>query len=96
MAHAATRLASRHTARATQLRSSARLVARFDSALAAMREGQTLHLQFSRGGPLWSLSGGAAVTAEVAALLFNSASIEPVGCALFPGMPAQTWRFTND
>jgi hypothetical protein len=97
MAHAAAHPASPQVARASRMRRTARLTIRFEQALTAMRgEGKTLHLQFSGGGPLWSLSDGSSVTAEVAALLLNSVSIEPVGCALFPGMPAQTWRFSDD
>jgi hypothetical protein len=97
MAHAAPHSASRQIVRATQMRRTARLATRFEQALAAMHDrGATLHLQFSSGSPLWSLSDGSSVTAEVAALLLNSVGIEPVGCALFPGMPAQTWRYAND
>ena len=78
------------------MRRTARLATRFEQALAAMRTGKTLHLQFSSAGPLWALSDGSSVTADVASLLLNSVSIEPVGCALFPGLPAQVWRFAND
>ena len=86
----------RQIARATQMRRTARLAARFEQALDAMRTGKTLHLQFSDGGPLWALSDGSVVSAETAALLLNSASIQPVGCALLPGLPAQQWEYPND
>ena len=56
MAPAAARPAPLQTARASRMRRTARLTIRFEQALAAMRdEGKTLHLQFSGGGPLWSL-----------------------------------------
>ena len=50
-------------------RSSRRLdrrLARVNTALAAMRQGQFLQLQYRAGRPLWSLSGGRSVSAEVA------------------------------
>jgi hypothetical protein len=97
MAHAATHPASRQIARASRMRRTARLVARFDSAVVAMRdEGKTLCLQFSDGGPLWTLSDGSPVSPGVASLLLNHARIEPTSHALFPGMPAQTWSYVND
>jgi hypothetical protein len=77
-----------------QLHSTAR---RFDrrvnsinAALAAMRRGESLHLQYAAGRQLWSLSGGRCVSAEVANLLISNASIVPVGDTLFDGMPGQT------
>ena len=96
MAHATTHPASSRIARATQMRRTARLTARFDSALAALRAGKSLHLQFGDSGPLWTLSDGSTVTAEVASLLLNHACIEPTSHVLFPGMPAQTWSYVND
>ena len=66
------------------------------AALAAMRGGQCLHLQYQAGRPLWSLSGGQNVSAEVAGILTKNASVVPVGDALFADVPSQTWRFTND
>jgi hypothetical protein len=60
---------------------------------AAMCNGQSLHLQYRAGAPLWSLSGGKAVPAEVAEILTKHASVVPAGGALFDGMPGQTWRF---
>ena len=63
-----------------------------DQVLIAMRMGEVLHLQYEHGRPLWSLSGGRSVSAEVAALLTSNASVVPVGDALFDGM-SQTWRF---
>lgn len=67
-----------------------------DHALAALRAGQTLKLNLSRRGPLWSLSDGSVVPAEIVIRLFlDSAGIKPVGCALSPGLPAQTWELCS-
>ena len=57
-----------------------------------MREGQTLHLQHRDGRPLWSLSDGRSVTADVAAILIRHALVVPADDALFPDLPGQTWR----
>ena len=57
-----------------------------------MRKGDFLHLQYQAGRPLWSLSGGQSVPADVAAILTSNASVVPVGDALFANMPGQTWR----
>jgi hypothetical protein len=62
------------------------------AALAAMRRGEALHLQYQAGRPLWSLSNGCAVSAEVAGILIKDASVVPVGGALFDGMPGQSWK----
>ena len=70
-----------------------RRVANVSTALAAMRKGESLHLQYSAGRPLWSLSGGSGVSAEVAAILTKSTSVVAVGDSLFAGEPGQTWRF---
>ena len=77
--------------RGTQLRRAHRLAARIDQALAAMREGQSLQLQHCEGRPLWSLSGGQSVTADVAAILTCKALV-PADTALFSDLPGQTWR----
>ena len=77
-------------------RSSRRLdrrLASVNTALAAMRRGQFLQLQYQAGRPLWSLSEGRSVSAEVAETLIKNASVVPADRALFPDMPAQTWRF---
>ena len=73
-----------------------RRVVRVDQVLIAMRKGEVLHLQYENGRPLWSLSGGRSVSAEVANLLITSASVVPIGSALFDGMPGQAWRFVPD
>ena len=62
------------------------------TALAAMRRGESLHLQYQAGRSLWSLSNGCAVSAEVAGILINDASVVPVGGALFDDMPGQSWK----
>jgi hypothetical protein len=66
-----------------------------DVVLDAMRRGASLHLQYTNGRPFWSLSTGRAVSADVASLLTNHASVAPVGDALFTDIPAQTWRFAS-
>ncbi len=53
-----------------------RNLAAADGALAAMRKGQSLYLQYQDGRPLWSLSGGQ--SGDLLLLLRDSAS--------------QTWR----
>ena len=69
-----------------------RRIASVDGALQAMRRGELLHLQYSAGRPLWSLSSGRVVSSEVAAIIINDARIVPVGRALFDGMPGQSWK----
>ena len=55
-----------------------RRIAGIDAALTAMRQGEFLHLKYrSDGRPCWSLSNGHAVSAEVATILINNASISP-------------------
>jgi hypothetical protein len=81
----------------SQLRRSTRRLDRrlagVDRILGAMRKGEELHLHYENGRPTWSLSGGQVVSAEVAELLTNNASVAPIGGALFDDMPGQTWRF---
>ena len=64
-----------------------RNVAAADRALTAMREGRSLHLQYQAGFPIWSLSGGRDVSADIAAILTSNASVAPVGDALFASIP---------
>jgi hypothetical protein len=64
-----------------------RNVAAADRALTAIREGRSLHLQYQAGFPIWSLSGGRAVSADIAAILTSNASVAPVGDALFASIP---------
>jgi hypothetical protein len=64
-----------------------------NTALAAMRRGESLHLEYRGGGrPCWSLSNGRTVSAEVASILINSASVVPAGDALFSDLPGQSWK----
>jgi hypothetical protein len=65
-------------------------------ALAAMRKGQVLCLQYRSGRPSWGLSGGKSVSAEVAAILLNHALVVPASGALFPDMPARRGGTFND
>ena len=79
--------------RATQLRRTSRKVDRVNRVLAAMANGQSLHLQHRDGRPLWSLSDGRSVTADVAAILTCHALVVPADVALFPGLAGQEWRY---
>jgi hypothetical protein len=72
-----------------------RRLASVDQVLTAMRRGESLHLQYENGRPLWSLSGGRTVSAETAEVLICNASVVPVGDALFNDMPGQTWRYVQ-
>jgi Bifunctional DNA primase/polymerase, N-terminal len=63
-----------------------------DKALATMRAGQFLHLQYQAGRALWTLSDGQTVSAEAATNVISNASVEPANDGLFPDLLAQTWR----
>jgi hypothetical protein len=67
---------------------------RLDQTLAAMRAGETLQLQLGSGGPLWALSDGSAIPADVAAHILSH-GVEPTSHRLAPGMPARVWRLTS-
>ena len=58
-------------------------------ALAAMRKGAQLRLQYRDGRPSWSL-GGKTPFADVAAIA--SVLVAPADAALFPDLPGQCWR----
>ena len=60
-------------------------------ALAAMRKGAQLRLQYRDGRPSWSL-GGQTLSADVAAILIASVLVAPADAALFPDLPGQCWR----
>ena len=64
-----------HQTSATRLRKTSRTVTRAGEARAAMRAGQTLHLQHYDGRPHWSLSDGRPVTADTAAILIQHADV---------------------
>ena len=78
--------------RATQLRRTSRKVDRVNQVLAAIANGQSLHLQHRDGRPLWMLSDGRSVTDDVAALVIRHVRVEPADAALFPDLPGQEWR----
>ena len=61
-------------------------------ALAAMRRGQTLHLQHIGGRRRCSLSNGESVPAAVANIIINNTDVAPANDGLFPDLLAQTWR----
>jgi hypothetical protein len=63
--------------------------------LAAMKQGQALHLHFGRHGPVWQLTGGRSVPDEVAQIVTQNKTVVGVGDALFGDIPAQTWRFVE-
>jgi hypothetical protein len=63
----------------------------FNQAIARLRNGAVLTLQYVRGKPVWEL-GSFDVAPEVAALLVDDGEIEPAGDALFVDAPSQTWR----
>jgi hypothetical protein len=61
--------------------------------LKAMQAGQLLHFEHRAGRPLWSLSDGTAVAADVADLITHNAAVAPTGDSLFPDLVlGQTWR----
>ena len=72
-----------------------RRAAAADRVLSTMKRGESLHLQFENGRPLWSLRGGRPVSAEVANLIISNANVTPVGAALFSNMLGQVWRYTD-
>ena len=79
--------------RASQLRHSRRQISRVHDVLEAMRAGQLLHLEHHADRPLWSLSDGTAVPADIAILVTHNAAAAPTGDSLFPDlMLGQTWR----
>jgi ABC-type lipopolysaccharide export system ATPase subunit len=75
----------------------ARITARAAKVVSAMRDGQALHLQHSRHGAVWWLSGGTRVDDEVARAVIKDPSVVGVGDALPLGadVPAQTFRFAE-
>lgn len=84
-----------HTVSSLQ-RSSRRLDRRrasVEGALAAMRHGATLHLQFGPTKAWWVLSCGWALSPDIAEILIARPEVQAVGDTLFPGTRSQTWRF---
>jgi hypothetical protein len=64
-----------------------------DRVIEALRADAALHLTFVNGRALWSLSSGVFVPADVAELVIDKSGVTPCDGALFPDVPAQTWRF---
>jgi hypothetical protein len=60
--------------------------------LDAMRDGQTLHLEFRRTGACWRLSGGKQIDDRVAQLVIINSDVVGDGDALFPDAASQTWH----
>jgi hypothetical protein len=58
----------------------------------AMSRGQSLHKHFTRSGPVYTLTDGQHVAADVAALVIADVRVVPVNDGLFPTTP-QTWRW---
>jgi hypothetical protein len=54
--------------------------------LAAMRTGQSLHLEFRQTGPRWSLSNGRPIDDRVARLVIINTEIIAENDALFPNI----------
>ena len=81
---------------------SSRLVTRINQALAAMGGGQTLHQQHHEGRPRWSLPKEQSVAPQVAANITTSGCphhhkcVRRTGQRLFPDMPGQARRLSND
>lgn len=63
--------------------------------LAAMRDGNALHMQFKRGGEEWRLSDGREVHASTARLVINHPKVVGVGDVLFTDCLAQTFRYAT-
>jgi hypothetical protein len=66
-----------------------------EGAIATMRAGGTLHLQFGPTREWWVLSNGWIVTPEVAAIVIKRPNIVAVGAGLFRNSLGQTWRYFN-
>jgi hypothetical protein len=60
-------------------------------AIDAMRNGQTLRLEYIAGERRWYLSGGKSVPAAVAAIVIDSVSVVPAGDGSFQDLPGQVW-----
>jgi hypothetical protein len=62
--------------------------------LAAMKRGQSLHLEFTWRGRVWRLSGGRTVPDEVAQIVIKSTNVADFLDALaIDGAKSQTWRW---
>ena len=72
-----------------------RLNRQIHEALHAMRNGASLRLQYSRGGPDRHLTNGTSLRAEVARAVVTNPHVVPVDHALFKDLAAQTWRWVD-
>ena len=64
----------------------------FSEAMAQMRDGAILRLEYDKGAPSWSIGDGQPVSPEVTALILASGGVEAADNALIPGTPCQSWR----
>jgi hypothetical protein len=55
--------------------------------------GAKLHLHYEHSRPIWGLSTGEFVPADVAALVISNPAVVSVGDSLFRDLPGQTWRW---
>ena len=69
-----------------------RNVAAANRAIAAMRRGETLRLQYQAGRPHWRLSRWPGSSQRRRRLINSNVSVVPVDNALFAEMPGQSWR----
>ena len=68
-----------------------------EAILREMRDhGAALHLQHSPSGDRWHLSTGQAVHDTTARDIIGDRHIVGVGDALLPGVPCQTYRYTEE
>jgi hypothetical protein len=65
------------------------------SVLRQMRKGAALHSEFRNGKSDWWLTSGQRVDPAIAAIAIRNRQVIAVGAALFEGLPAQTYRFTE-
>jgi hypothetical protein len=79
-----------------EARRRARLDARVENAIAALRRGAALHLSFTRKGPIWQLSTGEVLSNRIAQLVTDHRDVVGVDAGLpIIGGPAQTWRIAE-
>jgi hypothetical protein len=70
--------------------------AKVERVLTCMQRGATLHCQFEYGRPIWWLSDRSHVSADVAKVVVADLRVIGVGDSLLVGVPAQTYRFSED
>jgi hypothetical protein len=59
--------------------------------------GATLHMYFTKSGPVWFLSDGTAVPSNIAEIVTNNPNVAGVGVSLFPHSAdvSQTFRYVD-